>query len=311
MFGIKINFEKSIEILKSSDELINLIADLNCFKTWSPWLCLDDNSKIEIQGSPMTVGHSQYWDSEFIGSGKMTLSKLSNNQIDFDLDFFMPFKYSSKIWFRIENKNDKTYLFWGMDAKLPLYMYLFRNMIKAYIGNDFERGLNRFKELAETGKIECTLSEVIKVEQSELYYIGEHYQCNFSELKTKMNQSYDRIMKDIETRKIPIPNGFASIYHKVDPIKGFCDVTTSVFYYQKENDVPGYENKVLPKHNALRVNLSGPYVHLPSAWGKISVFQRAKKFDLNKPVPMYEIYHNSPKMVEAKDVLTEIRLPVH
>ncbi len=311
MFGLKLNFEKSIEINKATNEIIDLLSDLNSFKAWSPWLCLDENTKIEITGNAKTVGHSQSWESEFTGSGKMTLSKMTNDRVDYDLEFFKPFKSSSKVWFRVERKNEQTILFWGMDSKLPLFMFFFKKMMKAYIGNDYERGLTRFKELAETGKVECVLSDVIKVEQPEMYYIGEHYQCSFTDLKTKMNQSYDKIMKDIEARKIPIPNGFASIYHKVDPINNFCDVTTSVFYFQKESEVPGYENKTLPKHNALRLNLSGPYIHLPSAWGKLSVFQRTKKFDLNKPIPMYEIYHNSPKMVEPKDVLTEIRLPVH
>lgn len=311
MFGLKMTIEKSIEVNLTVDEMMKILSDLSTFRTWSPWSCLDDNTKIEIGGTQNTIGHFQTWESEFTGSGKMTIVNITPSRIDFDLEFFKPFKTKSKTWFQLKANNTATTITWVMESKLSIFMIFFKKMMSAYLGNDFDRGLTRLKEFAETGKVDCVLSDVIKVEQPEIFYIGEHHQCRFSDLKIKMNQSFDKIMKDIESRKIPIPNGFVSIYHKVDPINGLCDVTTSVFYYQKENDVPGYENKTLPKHNALRVNLSGPYVHLPSAWGKISVFQRVKKFDLNKPVPMYEIYHNSPKMVEPKDVLTEIRLPVH
>ena len=311
MLGLKITIEKSVEVNQTIDQMMTLLSDLSTFRAWSPWSCLDDNTKIEIGGEKNTIGHFQTWESEFTGSGNMTISKISQNRIDLDLEFFKPFQTKSKTWFLLQAKDSSTIITWGMESKLSIFMFFFKKMMTAYLGNDFERGLTRLKELAETGKVNCVLSDVVKVEQPELFYIGEHHQCSFADLKIKMNQSFDKIMKDIEARKIPIPNGFVSIYHKIDPINGQCDVTTSVFYYQKENDVPGYENKVLPKHHALRVNLSGPYIHLPSAWGKISVFQRVKKFDLNKPLPMYEIYHNSPKMVEPKDVLTEIRLPVH
>jgi predicted transcriptional regulator YdeE len=189
-------------------------------------------------------------------------------------------------------------------------MFFYKNMMKAYISSDYVRGLSRLKEYMETGTILCQMSEVENVSQNNFYLVGKREKTSINELGPIMNKIFDGAMKDIETKKIPVPDGFISFYHNFDLVKAKTDFTCGVLYYQKPTVSNDYIVTEIPNHKNIKLTLQGTYNHLPTAWSKLWCFQKGKKVKIDKSISFYELYLNSPKMVAAKDVLTELRIPI-
>jgi effector-binding domain-containing protein len=311
MFKIPFTITKSIVINKDSEFLIDLLGNFNNWNPWSPWSCLDSKVKTEISHSVKKPNHSLSWDGEYIGSGQMILSKIETSKIEIDLHFFKPFKSSCKIWFELKKlTNESTEVIWGMNNGVPFFLFFLKQMMVSFLSADYNRGLLRLKELAENGEVLSKISEVEKTKQVPLFYLGVEAKTNLSQMKIEMENTFSKMVKDIESREIAIPDGFISVYHHIDPTKDSAHFTTGIFYYQKPSEIKNYKLQKLEEHEALKIINQGPYIHLSDAWNKLFAYQRSKKIRPLKKTPMYEFYLNSPQMVARKDILTEIRFPI-
>lgn len=71
---------------------------LNNQKNYSVWVMADPNMVPEITGTDGEVGASQYWNSPVkdVGEGRQTITAITDNRIDMDLEFMRPFKGTAK-----------------------------------------------------------------------------------------------------------------------------------------------------------------------------------------------------------------------
>jgi effector-binding domain-containing protein len=310
MFKVNFEFVKSIIIKKSQTDVYQTLSDVNQWNNWSPWACLEPEAKINFNKNEKTGYTTLAWDGKLIGSGAMEVTNKTSNQIDYDLHFYKPFNSTSKVWFTLKESNGDTEVIWGMKSSLPFFLFFLKKMMVAYLSADYERGLLRLKEYMETGTLLCQMSDISKSSQNKFYVLGKRENTSITNLGPSMIKIFDQAEKDISDRKLPVPDGFISLYHKFDLIKAQTDYTAGIFYHQKPSGVSGYDIIEMPNHESLKMTLKGKYDHLPTAWSKIFCYQRGNKVKLDKKTPFYELYLNSPKMVAPKDVLTEIRLAI-
>lgn len=307
---MKIEILKSIEINKPLDEVYAVLSDVNQWNNWSPWACLESNVKMTYAKDEKTGYTTLKWDGKLIGAGDMIVVSKTPTRIDYKLVFHRPYQSKSDVWFEFKDLGSKTLVSWGMISHLPFFMFFLKKMMMAYIGSDYVRGLARLKEYMETGSVLCNMSEVENADQNSFYLVGKRDKTDLEGLAPSMNNIFDGAMKDIEQRKLPIPDGFISFYHEFDLVKATTDFTCGVFYYQKPTVPTEYIVTEVPQHKNLKMTLKGTYNHLPTAWSKIWCYQRGNKIKINKKVGFYELYLNSPKMVAPKDILTELRIPI-
>lgn len=310
MFKIDVALSREITVQKEFSELKDFLLDFNFWNSWSPWICLEPSAKTEVSGAAKNLGHKLSWAGELIGSGEMILSQITNNRIDIDLNFLKPFKSKAKVWFMLISEDKQTKIIWGMKTSLPFFLFFLRKPMLAYMGNDFERGLLRLKDVCEKGHVESKMSDVETTNQPTLFYLGINSKSSIAELKPIMTANFDKITEGINSGKLPVPSGFLAINHKFDLINSTCDITCGIFYHQKPENINGYEIIEMKEHKSLKLTHQGPYDHLGSAWSKVICYQRGKKIALNKQIPMYEFYLNSPLMVAPKDILTEVYIPI-
>jgi uncharacterized protein YndB with AHSA1/START domain len=131
-----------------------LVNDYRRWDDWSPWAKLDPGMKTEISGPEGGgVGATYSWKGNSdVGSGKMTtLAVEPGKSVKIDLSFIEPFASSSITTFRFEPDGENTQVNWEMAGEanfLSKAMCLFMSM-DAMIGPDFEKGLQKMKEVAE------------------------------------------------------------------------------------------------------------------------------------------------------------------
>lgn len=124
MFSLPFTVNRSINIDKPVEDVFSAIADFNTWKAWSPWLCQEPEARVDIAGTPGSIGHEQRWAGERIGSGHMQLAKSNpNKKLEYDLNFVKPWKSKSAVVFDFSENDAKTEVDWHMSGTVPAFLF--------------------------------------------------------------------------------------------------------------------------------------------------------------------------------------------
>ena len=132
------------------------VADFRQWKGWSPWEKLDPQMKTTFEGTPGTVGSVYAWTgNKDVGTGKMTLLEAKSGElVRIELAFVEPFASTAQNTMTFRPEGAGTRVRWtmsGVNNFVGKAMCMFMDMDKM-IGNDFEKGLNALKTVAESAK---------------------------------------------------------------------------------------------------------------------------------------------------------------
>lgn len=134
------------------ERIYPLIADLQAWKTWSPYERKDPKMMRTFSGPQAGVGAAYAWDGDKnVGSGRMEITEATPTKVVFRLEFFKPFEATNAATFSLSPAGDGTNVTWSMDGRNKLLnkvVCLFMDMDKM-VGTDFEAGLASLKAIAE------------------------------------------------------------------------------------------------------------------------------------------------------------------
>lgn len=312
MFSTQLELARKIVIEKSPQEVFRFLIDFKNWASWSPWIHMEEDCRLSIEGTPGTVGHAQSWEGQLIGSGKMTLVKQqSPSLIEINLEFFKPWKSKSLAIFRLTPETRGTKVVWEMQGQLPFFMFFFKKMMAAFIGGDYDRGLRMLKEKLETGDV-LSHTEVKGMSQrTGFQYIGIQKTCKLDEIGQVMPKDFERLQQLIQSSHWPQPKAAVAFYPKFDMINQKCDYIAAITYDQTPSNVPAdLAQGIMPQHLALQVDHWGPYRNIGNAWSTAMAILRAEKMKTTKVIPPYEIYRTMPGQVNEAKIHTEIISPL-
>jgi effector-binding domain-containing protein len=310
MFSIPFEVRKSVVIGRPVGEVFGALGDFGTWARWSPWLCLEPDCPVRISGAVGQVGHSQFWDGKLIGSGEMVLEVLEANQsLDYALRFLKPWKSSSRSGFELRAVAEGTEVTWWMRGSLPFFLFFLKGMMTAMVGGDFFRGLSMLKEYLETGEVVAETRVQGRVARPGFFYLCKRRACSVAEVGPLMEEDLRAMGALVESGAIPKPEQVFSIYHRFDMVKGQCEYSSGFMYGSRQEAPAGVEAGQVPAHHAVQVDHKGPYRHLGNAWSGAMASARGQH-KVNKKLPMYEVYLNSPHEVPEDQVQTRVFVPV-
>ncbi len=299
---------KSIVINKKPSEIFPLINNFDNWPTWSPWLIMEKGVKVSVADDKKSFD----WEGDLTGAGGMKIiNEVENESIDYDLQFLKPWKSHAKVAFKLTSEGEGTKATWTMDSSLPFFLFWMKKMTEAFIGMDYDRGLNMLKDLAEDGKVHSTLDFKGDSSFDGCNYIGIKVSCTIDEMKQNMGDNYGKLMEFMADKQDLMAGAPFSIYHKWDMVKQQCSYTACIPVSKTPEGLPtGVITGSVPKTKTHAVHHKGPYRHIGNAWSSLYSRHRAKKFKPNKSIDPMEFYLNSPMDTAENELQTEIHFAV-
>ena len=129
-----------------------LINDFRQWTTWSPWEDRDPALERTYRGPESGTGAEYEWSgNREAGSGTMRITNTTDDAIAIDLTFRKPFPARNRLLFTLSPVSGGTKVTWGMEGELSTLMGIMTRIrpMDAFIGPDFERGLEQLKRAAE------------------------------------------------------------------------------------------------------------------------------------------------------------------
>jgi len=299
----KFNIAKSIQINAPESQVRACIQNYNEGPVWSPWLLMEPEAKIEFEGTAATIGHAYSWEGDMVGAGRMELSKIDDSTDHMDLQFLKPFKSKAAVGFTTKAIDaNNTNVEWTMASSLPFFLFFMVGNMKAMIGMDYNRGLKLLKEYVESG----ATSSITQV-QDVVDFTGTHYQglqakSSMQNIEESMGKTFATLANAVADKATA--DFLGTVYDKMDIKNQHCEYTA--FAPVAESNATNN----IPACRAVKVVHTGSYEHLGNAWSTAYTYQRHNKLKLNKSIKPFELYLNHPDNVPAKELITEIYLPL-
>lgn len=300
----KMNIVKRKQINAPVEKVFETLNHMSNWQTWSPWLIMDPDTKVEVSENEKSYS----WAGKRTGEGSMQISQETKNKsIDYDLTFLKPWKSEAKVKFTTTAKNGGTEVAWHMNSSLPWFMFWMKKNMTAFIGNDYERGLNLLKDYIEDGKIHSKLNWKGESQYPGCNYLGIRRTCSIAEMPKLMEADFTKLLAYSRSTEGANIEGAFNQYHKFDFIKGIVDYTAGVPFDNIPSDFPSdFLLGSLAPTKLYTLEHAGPYHHLGNAWSTMYTMHRNKEIKIKKKYHPFETYGNSPKNTDPKDLISYI-----
>lgn len=301
----RMNLERSVVINADIDKIYKNINDFHNWQSWSPWLVLDPDAKVNVRED----GKYYNWEGEYLGSGEMTVAnEVENKSMSADLLFLKPWKSKAKIAFTLEKTEEGVRVGWSMESSLPFFMFWMKKMMISLISMDYDRGLTMLKDKSELGEIPAKLTFQGFKSFKGCKYIGIKSSSTIEGMSVSMEKNYTQLMTYImDGRQENMDGDPMSIYHKWDMVNRKTEYTACIPVHEISNDLPeGFITGSVPSTKVHSIHLKGPYRYIGNIWSAQYSRMRGKAFKGNKQIHPMEVYLNSPTNTAENDLETEV-----
>ena len=304
----KMHIERSINIDAPADKIYKVVSDFTDWRPWSPWLLMEPEAKVTVADD----AKSYTWDGHRVGSGNMKITEeKENSYIDYDLNFLKPWKSSSRTNFQLAQEGNSTKVTWKMDSGLPFFMFWMKKMMEAYVGADYERGLDMLKAYVEKGEVPSKLEFTGETNFPGCKWVGIKTLCSIDDTSKQMPIDFGKIWELAEQDKENIAGEAFSIYHKWDLVKNIVSYTAAIQVKEVPKDLDeNFISGEIPPTRAYVLRHVGRYQHLGNAWGTLYSMHRNKELKVKRKVHPFEVYRNDPSKTPENELITDIFFPL-
>ncbi|MCT4643783.1 MAG: SRPBCC family protein [Carboxylicivirga sp.] len=303
--------KRSMKIKTPIATAYDLVSDYKTWKSWSPWLCMEPDAKVDITQDGKGVGAVNSWVGDLVGSGEIEHLELKENEsINQEIRFLKPFKSKSKVYWTFAETENGCEVTWGMEGAMPFLFKFMAKKMEPWIGMDYERGLKMIKDLLEKGSIASKVSIDGISSLDGFKFVAIKETCPMYEVGPSMKETFAKIHELCGSENIENETAF-SIYHKFDFTDPECTYSSGVPINKEINISDTFYKDSYPKIKAIKVTFKGDYEHLGNGWSAAFSYMRYKKLKMNKKIDPIEIYLNDPKKeTNPEDWLTAIYIPI-
>lgn len=148
-----VSVQRSVVINAHEQDIFPYLNDLRKFNEWSPWAARNPDTRFEYSGHPQGVGARMEWSGEGARAGGGGSQEIVESEDGKRVVVALEFEGQAPAAARYElgPAGAGTRVTWGVSADVgnnPLSRWT-GLMFDRWIGEDFEQGLARLKELVE------------------------------------------------------------------------------------------------------------------------------------------------------------------
>ncbi len=295
---------------KPPAEVCALAADLTRQRDWSPWLIHDPDCKLEHGGAdPGQTGSWHSWDSEKVGKGKLTITKLEpGKHIAQHLEFIKPFKSVCQVTWDFETSGEGgTKATWTMDSRLPFFLRFLRKSMMKWVATDFGYGLLRLRHCLDAEQPTMEFSFDGPCERPAINFLGRSFRGSIEAMKKDMQEHFAKI-----AQLKPEGEERASLT-RTDKFNHITEEIAVAYGIEAPADATeeGYQRFEAAGGKYLKTTCTGSYDYMNYAWHNAFGSVQMSKNKLDKSRQGYELYAVGPdKTDKPSEYVTEIYLPI-
>lgn len=316
--GLALPRHARVEVTTSIDAhppiVFALINDFHRVSLWSPWLDTDPNARVVYAGPVRGVGATMTWDGSIIGTGSQVITE--TRPFEFIETVVNPRESGEhRSWFDLDSQNGMTTVTWSYEADqgYNIVARYFSLLLSGVVQRDYELGLSRLKDLAETlpnadfSDIEI---EQISVDAVDIAFRSTTSVPEPSAMSDAMGDAYFEILSFIDEHGLQEAGAPLSITRSFSGSELLFDAGIPVRGLDAATPRSDASVRIGQTYagTVIRVRHVGSYRTLGQTHQKIAAYLAA--LDIERTGDAWESYVSDPTKVAEAELLTYIYYPV-
>ena len=316
--GLALPRHARVEVTTSIDAhppiVFALINDFHRVSLWSPWLDTDPNARVVYAGPVRGVGATMTWDGSIIGTGSQVITE--TRPFEFIETVVNPRESGEhRSWFDLDSQNGMTTVTWSYEADqgYNIVARYFSLLLSGVVQRDYELGLSRLKDLAETlpnadfSDIEI---EQISVDAVDIAFRSTTSVPEPSAMSDAMGDAYFEILSFIDEHGLQEAGAPLSITRSFSGSELLFDAGIPVRGLDAATPRSDASVRIGQTYagTVIRVRHVGSYRTLGQTHQKIAAYLAA--LDIERTGDAWESYVSDPTKVPEAQLLTYIYYPV-
>ncbi len=311
----KVHVERSVEMNAKPDVVFGIINDLDKWKQWSPFIEMDTTATMVYSEPSEGVGAWYTWNGKNSGEGKLTIIQSTPYSfINCEMNFGAMGIATGA--FKIDSVANGVKVTWSLDSDgegISWYFYVMSKylymVMDKNLGQEFEKGLNKIKQIAEDIPQKETVAgfDVEEKILTGINILSIRETVKNSEIGMKIGQNYTLIGQYMTKAKISVTGSPLIILHAMQADD--CEIEFAIPVDSTAKTSGKIIFSELPSTNAIVVKYFGSYSKTASLYDAVNKYIESKGKKISGP--SREVYITDPGI--EKDTakwLTEIVFPV-
>ena len=316
--GLALPRHARVEVMTSIDAhppiVFALINDFHRVSLWSPWLDTDPNARVVYAGPGRGVGATMTRDGSIIGTGSQVITETRPFEL---IETVVNPRESGehRSWFDLDSQNGMTTVTWSYEADqgYNIVARYFSLLLSGVVQRDYELGLSRLKDLAETlpnadfSDIEI---EQISVDAVDIAFRSTTSVPEPSAMSDAMGDAYFEILSFIDEHGLQEAGAPLSITRSFSGSELLFDAGIPVRGLDAATPRSDASVRIGQTYagTVIRVRHVGSYRTLGQTHQKIAAYLAA--LDIERTGDAWESYVSDPTKVAEAELLTYIYYPV-
>jgi effector-binding domain-containing protein len=310
-----VHVERSMLIKRPAATLFTLLNSFNAHEAWSPLSVRDPQAEYRFSGPSAGVGARMEWtgDPRQVGNGwQEIIESRPYSLVRMQLDFEHQGKATS--YFDLQPSSSGTLVTWGFNTSLVDGQGFFGSLLARYfglffdrwIGSDYEQGLERLRQYAETlpeTDFSDLDAEIVTVQPFDILYIATGGRRETGNVSEVLAAAYQEIVAFMTEHGIEMTAQPMAITRGWDARDYSFEAAIPV----SSTDVPVAGNVQVgqsPAGLAVRVVHKGSYDSMGLSYEKLSAFMAANQLEEGRV--SWEHYISDPGQMPASEIITHI-----
>ena len=300
-----------IEIALEPEQIFPSVASFNGRPDWDPWLTADSTAVAEIESKPGYVGSSYTWEGVAVGTGKMEVISVRENEYIESHLWFGAVEEPALVEWTFQQVDGGTQVVWGFtqDTKYPMGR-LGMMIGKVFLEKSFNTGLEQLKELMESNPPQISYLGPISVKlQAPFNAMVTEGAGTMEEIGSALGELYGLVYGEVGKQQLEMAGPAFVHYFDHDDATGFSN-------YQ-----PGVQVKVAgaksgkvrpvsyPEMKVVRAIHTGPYEKFTESYEAMGVYIESNGLEIEGSA--FEFYTvNANAEADPKNWQTIIAFPL-
>ena len=281
------HIERSIDISAPHAVVHEQVRYFKNFPKWSPWHNYDPTMKTTVEGTDGAPGAIYRWQgNDKVGTGWQEIKSVTPERVSMDVHFQEPWESTAPSYLALEQRGDSaTHVTWAFDMHVafPWNAFAMLTDVNAFVGKDYERGLENLKRISE--EIARKRYNGFAVKQLTLpvrYYAGVRQTVPMAGITKYFATHLPKITAALGQANTPPAGPPSGLFWMWDESLQVTEMAAPI-PVETERAFPGLS--VFPLGgNAYSVDFQGPYEQAAAAHEALDQFMAERQLEIGTPV---------------------------
>ncbi len=276
------------------------VASFTDRQVWDPWVTQDSTTEVTIHSESGYVGSTYTWDGERLGTGKMEVISVTENQHIESSLWFGDVETPSKVEWSFEPVDGGTHVVWSFSQETAWPIERLGMIFgKIFLKQSFELGLSNLKEYIESQPQSASSLGDISVETQQAFMAMVADGAGSMEtISEEFGRLYGLVYAEVEKQGLQVSGPAFSLYTEWDEATGISTYRAGFMVDRAGEDAGEVKAVEYPEMKVVQAMHTGSYEDFSTSYDLLDQYIRSN--DLEITGEAFEFYVTGA-MTESDD----------